>query len=243
MNNGPDIGDVLRKARNLNGWSLEDVAHQTRIQIEILHALEENDYSGFPSAAYAKSFLGQYADHLGVDALDWLDAFESDDPLAHLDRYEYLKEPEEFLGPEPVPEKKQERRTKAAQTTASSSYASLQPLVVFAITAALITGGITGFLHLSERLATESAEATPESRGKKPVLQPIPRIPDSRPAPPNVSNAARAIPAEVEPSALRVGGPASESLSHAGAGADDNAEVATRFVAGNPPPRAVIVEE
>ena len=70
-------------------------------QQESLHALEANDYTGFPSLAYAKGFLAQYAEELGVDATDWLDAFEVGDVFADLGRYEYLKESDEHLGPEP----------------------------------------------------------------------------------------------------------------------------------------------
>lgn len=68
------IGNSLREARESRGLSLFEVYRETRIHSEILQALENDDYSPFASAAYAKSFLSQYATFLGVEAQNWLNA-------------------------------------------------------------------------------------------------------------------------------------------------------------------------
>lgn len=66
------IGSSLREAREQRGLSLFEVYLETRIPMGILQALENDDYSSFSSAAYAKSFLSQYATFLSVEATSWL---------------------------------------------------------------------------------------------------------------------------------------------------------------------------
>ena len=72
------IGERLRDERKKQGLSIEDVSHATRIHADTVLGLEEDDYSGFASTTYAKSFLKKYANHLGVDASDALAQFSSD---------------------------------------------------------------------------------------------------------------------------------------------------------------------
>lgn len=69
------IGDTLRIKREQLGWSIEDVAHETRIHADTIRGLETDDYSVFASTTYAKSFLQLYSRHLEVDAEDALNEF------------------------------------------------------------------------------------------------------------------------------------------------------------------------
>jgi len=62
------IGNKLKNARLGAEQSVSDVAHVTRITETQIVGLESDDYSVFPSLAYARSFLGLYSNHLGVDA-------------------------------------------------------------------------------------------------------------------------------------------------------------------------------
>ena len=70
------IGERLRKARQSKGLTLEDAAHDTRIHRTTIDCLEEDDYSGFASVAYAKGFLRTYADYLQVDTGEMMTALE-----------------------------------------------------------------------------------------------------------------------------------------------------------------------
>jgi cytoskeletal protein RodZ len=72
------IGERLHDERKRQRLSIEDVAHATRIHANTVLGLEADDYSGFASTTYAKSFLKKYASHLGVDASDALAQFSSD---------------------------------------------------------------------------------------------------------------------------------------------------------------------
>lgn len=72
----PTIGQKLEETRVSRGLSIEDVAHRTRIHPNMLLRIEEDDFSQFPSVAYAKSFVRKYGLHLGLelgDAMETLD--------------------------------------------------------------------------------------------------------------------------------------------------------------------------
>lgn len=71
------IGQKLEETRVQRGLTVEDVAHQTRIPRHTILAIEDDDFSRFPSVAYAKSFLRKYSEHLGVDLSATLGALDS----------------------------------------------------------------------------------------------------------------------------------------------------------------------
>jgi cytoskeleton protein RodZ len=65
-----DVGDALHEARLERGETLEQAAHLTRIQPSYLRALEHDDptvFEPFPGMTYARYFLRDYAEHLGLD--------------------------------------------------------------------------------------------------------------------------------------------------------------------------------
>ena len=71
------IGEILGDARRDSGLSIEDVAHETHIQPGTIRSIEEDDFSTFPSVAYAKSFIRKYAEFLDVDLSNALEALNS----------------------------------------------------------------------------------------------------------------------------------------------------------------------
>ena len=71
------IGEVLRLARVNQGLSLEDLQQKTDIQLDLLEALEANDFDKLPSAFYARSFLRKYAWAVDLDDKIILDAYET----------------------------------------------------------------------------------------------------------------------------------------------------------------------
>jgi cytoskeleton protein RodZ len=73
----PTIGQKLEETRLSRGLSVEDVAHATRIHPNMILSIEEDDFSRFPSVAYAKSFIRKYGDHLGLDLSEAMDALNS----------------------------------------------------------------------------------------------------------------------------------------------------------------------
>jgi cytoskeletal protein RodZ len=70
-----DIGDSLRDARLRRGFDLSDVERETKIRRAHLAALEEERFDALPGEAYARAFLREYAEFLGLDGQLFLDTF------------------------------------------------------------------------------------------------------------------------------------------------------------------------
>lgn len=60
-------GELLKKTRLKKEISLVDVEKGTKIRGKFLRALEEGDYTIFHSMAYARGFVKNYAEYLGLD--------------------------------------------------------------------------------------------------------------------------------------------------------------------------------
>lgn len=76
-----DVGEALRSARKARGETLEQAAHFTRIHIHYLKDLEAGDVSSlesYPGHIYARFFLREYADHLGLDPQPLVTRFDRD---------------------------------------------------------------------------------------------------------------------------------------------------------------------
>ncbi|WGM32753.1 hypothetical protein KKHFBJBL_03007 [Brevundimonas sp. NIBR11] len=61
------LGDGLRKARELSGKSMAELAADTRVHERYLQALEENNQSALPSRVFAIGYVRAYAHALGLD--------------------------------------------------------------------------------------------------------------------------------------------------------------------------------
>ncbi|EDK65827.1 hypothetical protein CGSSp14BS69_11425 [Streptococcus pneumoniae SP14-BS69] len=51
------IGEVLRLARINQGLSLDELQKKTEIQLDMLEAMEADDFDQLPSPFYTRSFL------------------------------------------------------------------------------------------------------------------------------------------------------------------------------------------
>ncbi len=87
----PSLGQRLRQAREKKGLSLADIAHQTRIPVPRLKAMEEDNFNALGGMAYARSFVQSYSSLLGVNADIVLEQMESP-PLGGKRDYRYLVE-------------------------------------------------------------------------------------------------------------------------------------------------------
>ena len=59
-------GEILRAARELQGWSIESVAEELRLLPNVVEALENDDYSHTAGWTYAVGYLRNYARLTGV---------------------------------------------------------------------------------------------------------------------------------------------------------------------------------
>jgi transcriptional regulator with XRE-family HTH domain len=62
------IGQRFKTARERKRVSLSQAAAKTRIKIQVLEGMEQDDFSKIPAPAYARGFIRMYAEFLGLDA-------------------------------------------------------------------------------------------------------------------------------------------------------------------------------
>jgi transcriptional regulator with XRE-family HTH domain len=65
----------LRRHRERNRISLEEIAAETRVKKELFEAFEANDISAWPRGLYARAWVRTYACAVGLDPIDTVDEF------------------------------------------------------------------------------------------------------------------------------------------------------------------------
>lgn len=81
------MGFILHEARIAKKISLEQAEVATKIRAKFLEGIEKDEYSTLPSISYAKGFVKNYAEYLGLDAATVLAFFRrqtTDVPRASL---------------------------------------------------------------------------------------------------------------------------------------------------------------
>ena len=140
------LGRKFQEARKARNLSLEEAARLTRIRQSRLAEIEADDFSNFPSLAYAKGFLQIYGKFLEVDVSPYLDAFETSGHLT-VDGYSYLQD---ALAP------------KAPRTTVTRRTENTRPsLLPFLIGIAILVAGFSFLRFISKlnQIAPHSPEA------------------------------------------------------------------------------------
>jgi len=187
------LGRLFQQARNARGLTLDEAARLTKIRQSRLAEIEADDFSNFPSLAYAKGFLQIYGKFLNVDVAPYLEAFETSGHLT-VDGYSYLQD-------HPVAKP---ARTPTAPRQTSSSRTSLTPLIIGII---VLVGGLW-FVRLMlnvQRIAPKPANAavtatSPSSQS--PTLLPI--------AAPTAAPIRRALPVDSSATAVSTPSPTAD---------------------------------
>jgi len=99
------LGKKFQDARLARGLTLDEAARLTKIRPSRLAEIEADDFSQFPSLAYAKGFLQIYGKFLDVDVTPYLDVFETSQQVT-VDGYSYLQD-------QPAPKPRRVRPTRA----------------------------------------------------------------------------------------------------------------------------------
>jgi len=61
------VGSYLRRVREARGLELEQLAKFIRLGLNVLQAIEENNWNFFPTEAYLRSYVGSICEKLSVD--------------------------------------------------------------------------------------------------------------------------------------------------------------------------------
>jgi len=154
------LGKKFEEARVARKLTLDEAARMTKIRPQRLAEIETDDFSKFPSLAYAKGFLLIYGKFLDVDVTPYLDAFEDSESVT-VDGYSYLQENERA---KPVSAPVVRRRPAAASRPGGSNRVSPMPLIVGIAVLVLGFLAMKFFLNV-QRLApargTSSAQTSP----------------------------------------------------------------------------------
>lgn len=69
------FGPNLRRIRVHRGFALERIVAATHVPQDLLEGLEQNDFSRWPCGIYARAYVRQYAEVIGVDPDSVVDEF------------------------------------------------------------------------------------------------------------------------------------------------------------------------
>ena len=152
------LGKKFQEARLARKLTLDEAARMTKIRPQRLAEIEADDFSQFPSLAYAKGFLLIYGKFLDVDVTPYLDAFEDPESVT-VDGYSYLQENERA---KPVSAPVVRRRPAATRRTGGSNRVSPMPLIVGVVVLVLGFLGMKFFLNV-QRLAPGRGNSTAQT--------------------------------------------------------------------------------
>ena len=206
------LGEKFQKARLARNLTIEEAARMTKIRPNKLAEIEAEDFSHFPSLAYAKGFLLIYGKFLNVDVAPYLEAFETSERMT-VDGYSYLQD-----NPAPKP-----RRTEVVRKS-SGNKGSLMPLLIGVIV--LVVGfSLLKLLMDLRRIKVPSqrdpqvaaASPTPIAESPGGIVAPRALPVDSTPAPTAMAVAPTAAPPPVAvvPSAAPVESPPPTAIAEA----------------------------
>jgi cytoskeletal protein RodZ len=149
------LGKKFQEARLARGLTLDEAARLTKIRPSRLAEIEAEDFSQFPSLAYAKGFLLIYGKFLEIDVTPYLEAFEGSENVT-VDGYSYLQE---VAPPKPV-------RTPVVRRT-SSERRAITPVIIGAIV--LIVGFFLMKLILNIQRIAPRRPAAPPTQAQAPA--------------------------------------------------------------------------
>jgi len=69
------LGEKLKTARLAGKMTASEVAASTRMKIQIVEALEREDFAQMAAPIYAKGFIRMYAEHVGLDPKPLIDEY------------------------------------------------------------------------------------------------------------------------------------------------------------------------
>jgi cytoskeletal protein RodZ len=157
------LGKKFQEARLARNLTLDEAARMTKIRPARLAEIEADDFSQFPSLAYAKGFLLIYGKFLDVDVAPYLDAFEDSERVT-VDGYSYLQENS--------PQKPVSAPVIRRRRPATTSHERISPMpLIFGVLVLVIGFSVMKLILNVRRLAPGQAESTAQV---SPSASPVP---------------------------------------------------------------------
>src|SRR5437763_1746668 len=160
------LGKKFQDARLARGLTLDEAARLNKIRPLRLAEIEVDDFSQFPSLAYAKGFLQIYGKFLDVDVAPYLDVFETSQQMT-VDGYSYLQDQ-----PAPKPRRIRARpRAPTVRRQRSGDRSSPMPLLI--AVGVIVVGFVLMRLILNiQRIAPHQMVGVPQpTASQAPVAQ------------------------------------------------------------------------
>ena len=190
------LGDKFQKARIARNLTLDDAARMTKIRPAKLAEIEAEDFSSFPSLAYAKGFILIYGKFLNVDVTPYLEAFEGPDQVT-VDGYSYLQD-----NPAPPPPKatKVVVRREPSGGGGGGGGRPRSSLLPLAIGLVILVGGWTFLKFMMDvRRVTPSSQRDAQTLAQAPATAPAPATAAASVPPQGGMVAPKALPADGTP--------------------------------------------
>jgi cytoskeletal protein RodZ len=163
------LGKKFQEAREARGLTLDEAARLTKIRPSRLAEIEADDFSQFPSLAYAKGFLLIYGKFLDVDVTPYLDAFETSQQVT-VDGYSYLQDQ-----PAPKPRRVRPTRPPAVRSPRTSNRRS-SPFPVLVAVGVIVIGFVLMRLILNiQRISPHQMVGVPQPAASEASRQTAPQ--------------------------------------------------------------------
>jgi len=190
------LGKKFQDARLARGLTLDEAARLTKIRPSRLAEIEADDFSQFPSLAYAKGFLQIYGKFLEVDVTPYLDAFETSREVT-VDGYSYLQD-------QPAPKPRRVRTTRAPAVRRQRTGDRSSPFPILIAVGVIIAGFILMRLIMNiQRIAPHQMVGVPQPTGVQSAPpQTQAQVPAARPPAASVAPAPSLAPSTPPPTAV-----------------------------------------
>ena len=162
------LGKKFQDARLARGLTLDEAARLTKIRPSRLAEIEADDFSQFPSLAYAKGFLQIYGKFLDVDVSPYLDVFETSQQMT-VDGYSYLQD-------QPAPKPRRIRtRARAPVVRRQRSGDRSSPMPILIAVGVIVVGFVLMRLILNiQRIAPHQMVGVPQPTASQAPVAPAP---------------------------------------------------------------------
>ncbi len=101
MSEKDTFGLRLRRARERSGLSLQAIADRTKVPVALWHGMERNDFSRWPSGVFARSYVRDFAEIVGLDPTETVEEFCRWFPQGDRRAYRLIRSHAEIVGVSP----------------------------------------------------------------------------------------------------------------------------------------------